>query len=79
MDVLNAHVIFDPVTDAYKLSNSNGCEEVESTLIPFSPRRDPRQARNISLPVLPGSKSTLIVMQPYVLVGQNTYNTWDPQ
>lgn len=47
MDVLSAHAIFDPATDACKSSNNNSCKEVEATLIPFSPCLDPRQTRDI--------------------------------
>ena len=31
------------------------------------------------LSVLPGSESTLTVVQSYTLMGQNTYSTWDSQ
>ena len=47
IDALIAHVVFDPATDTYKLSNNNDREEVEATLIPFSPYPDPRQTRDI--------------------------------
>ena len=46
MDALIAHIVFDPVTGTYKPGNS-GLEELEATLIPFSPCLDSRWIRDI--------------------------------
>ena len=47
MDALIAHMIFDPATNAYRPGNNSSHEEVEATLVLFSPCPDPRQARDI--------------------------------
>ena len=56
---MDAHVAFDPVTDTYKQDNNNGHEEIEATLIPFSPYLDPRQAKDI-----PNVHSTWLKIYP---------------
>ena len=46
MDALIVHIVFDPATGTYKSSNS-GLEELESTIISFSPSPNPRRIRDI--------------------------------
>ena len=65
MDALIAHVVFNLVTETYKQGNNNVCEEVESTLIPFSPYPYPRRDRDITtshstkLKIYPNSGATI--------------------
>ena len=59
MDALIAHMIFDPATNTYRPGNNSSREEVEATLIPFSPCPDPRQARDI-----PSSRPTKLRIYP---------------
>ena len=59
MDALIVHMIFDPATNTYRPGNNSSREEVEATLIPFSPCPDPRQARDI-----PSSRPTKLRIYP---------------
>ena len=66
MDALIADIVFDPATGNYKPGNS-GFEELEATLIPFSPCPDPRRIRDIStahptrLKIYPDSGATIFL------------------
>ena len=46
MDALIAHIVFEPATGTYKPGDSS-LEELEATIIPFSPCPDPRRIRDI--------------------------------
>ena len=59
IDALIAHLIFDLATNTYKPGNHSSREEVEATLIPFSPYPDPRQAKDI-----PSSRPTKLKIYP---------------
>ena len=65
MDALIAHIVFDPATNTYKPGNHISREEVEATLIPFSPCPDPRRAEDIpsfrptKLRIYPDSGATI--------------------
>ena len=65
MDALIAHMVFDPATNTYKPGNHISREEVEATLIPFSPCPDPRRAEDIpsfrptKLRIYPDSGATI--------------------
>ena len=59
MDALIAHMVFDPATNTYKPGNHSSREEVEATLIPFSPCPDPRRAKDI-----PSSRPTKLRIYP---------------
>ena len=52
-------MIFDPATNTYRPGNNSSREEVEATLIPFSPCPDPWQARDI-----PSSRPTKLRIYP---------------
>ena len=60
MDALIAHIVFDPATGIYKLGNSR-FEELEATIIPFSPCPDPRWIRDCPtrLKIYPDSAATI--------------------
>ena len=58
MDSLIAHVEFDQETGSY-ISNKNSDVEIEVTLVPFSPRPDPRNPEDI-----PGNQSTRLKIFP---------------
>ena len=64
MDALIAYMIFDPATNTYRPGNNSSREEVEATLIPFSPCPDPRQARDI-----PSSRPTKLRIYPDICLG----------
>ena len=49
MDNIIVYVMFEIEINTYTLSNSYSHEEVEATLIPFSPHPDPRQAKDITI------------------------------
>ena len=59
MDSLNAYVEFDQETGSYISSNKNSVVEIEATLVPFSPRPDPRNPEDI-----PGNQSTWLKIFP---------------
>ena len=59
MDSLIAHVEFDQETGSYTSSNKNSVVEKEATLVPFSPRPDPRNPKDI-----PGNQSTWLKIFP---------------
>ena len=59
MDSLIAHVEFDQETGSYISSNKNSIVEIEATLVPFSPRPDPRNPEDI-----PGNQSTRLKIFP---------------
>ena len=59
MDSLIAHVEFDQETGSYISSNKNSVVEIEATLVPFSPRPDPRNPEDI-----PGNQSTRLKIFP---------------
>ena len=46
-EALIAHLTFDPETDTFTSIRSNVVDEIEATLVPFSPRADPRAKYNI--------------------------------
>ena len=59
MDSLVSHVEFDQETGSYISSNKNNVVEIEVTLVPFSPRPDPRNPEDIS-----GNQSTRLKIFP---------------
>ena len=70
MDSLIAHVEFNQETGSYISSNKNSVVEVEATLVPFSPRPDPRNPEYISgnqstrLEIFPDSGATICLGGP---------------
>ena len=70
MDSLIAHVEFDQETGSYISSNKNSVVEIEATLIPFSPRPDPRNPEDIlgnqstRLKIFPDSGATICLGGP---------------
>ena len=59
MDSLIVHIEFDQETGSYISSNKNSVVEIEATLVPFSPRPDPRNTEDI-----PGNQSTQLKIFP---------------
>ena len=70
MDSLIAHVEFDQETSSYISSNKNSVVEIEATLVPFSPRPDPRNPEDIPdnqstrLKIFPDSGATICLAGP---------------
>ena len=70
MDSLIAHVEFDQETGSYISSNKNSVVEIERTLVPFSPRPDPRNPEDIlgnqstRLKIFPDSGATICLGGP---------------
>ena len=60
LNPLIAHIVFNPVTWTYKLGNTS-LEELEGTLIPFSPCPDPKWIRDFptKLKIYPDSGATM--------------------
>ena len=51
MDALIAHVMFDQEKDTFTTSSDAPIQEIDATLIPFSPYLDPRLPQDIPSPV----------------------------
>ena len=59
MDTLIAHITFNQTMGTYTAKNTSQLMEIEAYIVPFSPKPDPRQARDI-----PRIRSTKMVIFP---------------
>ena len=60
MDTLISHISFNQMTGTYTAKDTNQIMEIEAYTVPFSPKPDPRQARDI-----PRNRSTKMAIFPY--------------
>ena len=59
MDMLIAHITFNQATGTYTFKDKGQIREIDTYIVPFSPKMDPRQARDI-----PSSRSTRMTIFP---------------
>ena len=70
MDTLIAHIMFDRIKGTFMSADSDQVMEISASVIPFSPKLDPRWAVNIpssrstTLKVFPDSGATLCLLGP---------------
>ena len=55
MNTLMAHITFDQIRGTVMTTEGDSLTEINASVIPFSPKPDPRQAINI-----PSSRSTML-------------------
>ena len=59
MDTLITHIIFNQMTGTYTAKDTSQIMEIEAYVVPFSPKPDPRQARDV-----PRNRSTKMAIFP---------------
>ena len=61
MDILVAHITFNQTTGTHTAKDTSQIMEIEAYVVPFSPKPDPRQARNrsIKMAIFPDSGATI--------------------